>query len=109
MIWPRRLPFPDLDTAFVFVAGRATGPWFFLVMNLTLMVASAGAGMAAQLGAARLLFAMGRSDALPRSFFGKVDPKHRIPRNNVILRRSSPLGAFLVSYSLGAEMLNFAL
>jgi putrescine importer len=108
LIWPHGLPFPDLDTAFVYVAGRATGPWFFLVMNLTLMVASAGSGMASQLGAARLLFAMGRSDALPRSFFGKVDPKHRIPRNNVIfVGVVALLGAFLVSYSLGAEMLNF--
>jgi putrescine importer len=108
LIWPRSLSFPDLDTAFVYVAGRATGPWFFLVMNLMLLVANAGSGIGSQLGAARLLYAMGRSDALPRSFFGKVDPKHRIPRNNVIfVGVVALLGAFLVSYSLGAEMLNF--
>jgi amino acid transporter len=69
--------------------------------------------MGAQLGAARLLFGMGRSKALPQSFFGAVEPKRRIPRNNVIfVGLIALLGAFLVSagvfsYGLGAEMLNF--
>ena len=108
LVWPQRQPFPDLDTAFVFVAARVAGPWFFVAMNLTLLIASLGAGMAAQLGAARLLFGMGRSDAIPRSFFGKVDGRYRVPRNNVIFVGVVALtGAFLVSYSLGAEMLNF--
>jgi len=39
--------------------------------------------MGAQLGAARLLYGMGRSNALPKSFFGAVDDKHHVPRNNV--------------------------
>jgi amino acid transporter len=64
--------------------------------------------MGAQLGAARLLYGMGRSKALPQSFFGAVDPKRRIPRNNVIFVGAVALaGAFLISYGLGAEMLNF--
>jgi putrescine importer len=108
LLWPASQPFPDIDTAFVHVAGRAAGPWFFLVMNLTLLVANFGSGMGAQLGAARLLYGMGRSNALPKSFFGAVDPKRRIPRNNVIFVGLVALGgAFLLSYALGAEMLNF--
>jgi amino acid transporter len=108
LVWPASEPFTEVDTAFVHVAGRVTGPWFFAVMNLTLLVACIGSGMAAQLGAARLLFGMGRSNALPKSFFGVLDTKHRIPRNNVIFVGCIALaGAFLISYSLGAEMLNF--
>ncbi len=108
LVWPASQPFPDVDTAFVHVANRVAGHWFLVVMNLTLLIACIGSGMAAQLGAARLLFGMGRSNALPKSFFGALDPKHRIPRNNVIFVGSIALaGAFLVSYSLGAEMLNF--
>ena len=108
LIWPATQPFTDVDTAFVAIAGRAAGAWFFLVMNLTLLVANFGSGMGAQLGAARLLFGMGRSNALPRGFFGAVDPKRRIPRNNVIFVGVVGLaGAFLISYGLGAEMLNF--
>src|SRR5690349_6900706 len=34
LVWPASQPFPDVDTAFVHVAGRAAGAWFFVVMNL---------------------------------------------------------------------------
>jgi amino acid transporter len=51
---------------------------------------------------------MGRSNALPKSFFGMVDAKHRVPRNNVLFVGAIALiGAFVMSYGLGAEMLNF--
>ncbi len=108
LVWPSSQPFPDTDTAFVHVAGRAAGPWLFLVVNLTLLVANMGSGMGAQLGAARLLYGMGRSHALPASFFGAVDAKRHVPRNNVIFVGLVALaGAFVLSYGLGAEMLNF--
>jgi amino acid transporter len=113
LAWPASHPFPDVDTAFVHVAGRVAGTWFFLVMNLTLLVANFGSGMGAQLGAARLLFGMGRSNALPRSFFAAVSPGRRVPSNSVIFVGFVALaGALLVSvgvfsFGLGAEMLNF--
>jgi putrescine importer len=108
LIWPADQPFPDTDTAYVHVAGRAAGPWFFLVVNFTLLIANIGSGMGAQLGAARLLYGMGRSNALPKPFFGAVDPRRSIPRNNVIfVGVVALLGAFVLSYALGAEMLNF--
>jgi amino acid transporter len=108
LVWPAGQAFPEIDTAFVQVANRVGGPWFLATMNLTLMIACIGSGMASQLGAARLLYGMGRSNALPRSFFGAVDAKYRIPRNNVIFVGLVALGgAFLLDFSLGAEMLNF--
>ena len=108
LVWPASMPFKDVDTAFVAIAARAVGPWFFVVMNLTLLVASFGSGVGSQLGAARLLYGMGRSNALPGAFFAAVDPKHHVPRNNVILVGLIALvGAFLLSYALGAEILNF--
>ncbi len=107
LIWPASQPFPDLTTAFVYVAGRAWPP-LFLIVGWTLLVANFGSGMGAQMGAARLLFGMGRSNALPKSFFGAVDPKRRVPRNNVFFVGVVTLiGCFLLDYDLGAEMLNF--
>jgi putrescine importer len=107
LIWPASQPFPNVDTAYVHVAGRAWGP-LFGVVGLTLLLANFGSGMGAQLGAARLLYGMGRSNALPKSFFGVVDEKHRVPRNNVFFVGAIVLiGAFFLSYGLGAEMLNF--
>src|SRR5260221_3211417 len=107
LIWPASQPFPNEDTAFVAVAQRAWPP-LFAIVGFTLLVANFGSGMGAQLGAARLLYGMGRSKALPQSFFGVVDPHRHVPRNNVIFVGVVALaGAFLMSYGLGAEMLNF--
>jgi putrescine importer len=107
LIWPASQPFPEIDTAFVHVAGRAWEP-MFPILGITLLVANFGSGMGAQIGAARLLFGMGRSNALPKAFFGVVDAKHRVPRNNVLfLGVVALIGAFVMSYGLGAEMLNF--
>jgi amino acid transporter len=51
---------------------------------------------------------MGRSNALPRSFFGKVDPKHHVPRNNVVFIGVIVLiGSFFLTYGRGIELLNF--
>ncbi len=107
LIWPASLTFPNVDTAYVHVAGRAWAP-LFVVVGFTLLVANFGSGMGAQLGAARLLYGMGRSNALPPSFFGAVDPRHRVPRNNVVFVGAMALiGSFFLSYGRGAELLNF--
>jgi amino acid transporter len=112
LIWPASEPFPNVDAAFTFVAARAWKP-LLAIVGFTLLVANFGSGMGSQLGAARLLYGMGRSNALPKSFFGAVDPKRHVPRNNVIFVGVMALGAALLvnygvfSYGLGAEMLNF--
>src|SRR5499427_112228 len=122
LVWPASEPFPNVDTAFTFVAQRAWPP-LFGVLGFTLLVANFGSGMGAQLGAARLLYGMGRSNALPKSFFGVVDKKHRVPRNNVLFvgglalvvallvivpfRGQTVCDGTVFCYGLGAEMLNF--
>ena len=107
LAWPASQPFPDVTTAFVYAAGRTWAPLFGIV-GVTLVIANFGSALGAQLGAARLLFGMGRSNALPKSFFGAIDPKHHVPRNNVVfVGILSLLGAFVLDFDLGAQMLNF--
>jgi len=102
LIWPDWTSYPDVDTAFVHVAGRAGGPIVFAILNASLLVANMGSGMGAHLGASRLLYGMGRDDAIPRRFFGAVNPRTHVPSNNVILVGVIALaGAFTVSYGLG--------
>ena len=108
LIWPGAQNFPDVDTAFVFVAERAGGRWLFSLINVTLLVATVGSSLGAQLGAARLFYGMGRSGALPPAFFGAIDAKRRIPRNNVLLVGGVALiGALSLSFERGVELLNF--
>jgi putrescine importer len=107
MVWPETT-FPNQDTAFCFVAGRAGGQWLFNTVNFALLVATIGSGAGAQLGAGRLLYGMGRDNAIPRKFFGVVSARTRVPSNNIILVGVITLGgAFLLTYPIGAQLLNF--
>ena len=103
-------PFPadKVESAFPLVAREAGGWFLFQLINFTILIANVGSGLGSQLGAARLLYGMGRSDGIPKKFFGYLDPKNHIPRNNVIFVGAIALvGAFLISYDQGAELLNF--
>ena len=107
LVWPETT-FPDQDTAFVYVAGRAGGQWLFNLVNVALLIATIGSGSGAHLGAGRLLYGMGRDNAIPKKFFASVNPRTRIPSNNIILIGVIVLGgAFVLTYSLGAQLLNF--
>ncbi|MGE5420024.1 MAG: APC family permease [Chloroflexota bacterium] len=107
MVWPGT-EFPDQDTAFVYIAGRAGGQWLFYVINIALLIATIGSGSGAHLGAGRLLYGMGRDNAIPSRFFAHIDPKTRIPNYNIMLIGVLVLaGAFLLTYSTGAQLLNF--
>ncbi len=119
LVWGAK-PFPSaqVESAFAMIARRAGGAILFQLINVTLLIANAGSAMGAQLAAGRLLYGMGRGNALPKSFFGKIDPKTRIPKNNILA-----IGAFALAgagileffsrqlgggaYELGAQALNF--
>jgi putrescine importer len=107
LVWPGT-DFPDQDTAFCYVAGRAGGQWLFFLINISLLIATIGSGSGAHLGAGRLLYGMGRDNAIPKKFFAAVNPRTRIPSNNILLVGAVVLaGAFLLTYPLGAQLLNF--
>src|SRR5579863_9178709 len=103
-----QFPASEVENAFSHVAAVAGGVLMTKAISITLLVATIGSGMGSQLGAARLLYGMGRSDAIPRKFFGAIHPKTHIPANNVLFVGAIALiGAFLITYDNGAELLNF--
>ena len=109
LVWgPKPFPAELVESAFPLVARRVGGFFLFHLLNFTVLIANIGSGMGSQLGAARLLYGMGRSRGIPKSFFGVLDSKNRVPRNNVIFVGAIALiGSFLISYEKGAELLNF--
>lgn len=109
LVWGSK-PFPadKVESAFPIVAQQIGGFFLFHLLNFTVLIANIGSGIAAQLAAARLLYGMGRNDAIPKSFFGKIAAKSRIPANNVLaIGAVALIGAFVTTYERGAEMLNF--
>ena len=114
LVWPGPASsFPSLENAYAHVAGLVGGRPLFVTVTVALLVASVGSGMGAHLGAGRLLYGMGCDNAIPRKFFGAVNPRTRVPSNNIMLVGAIALiGAFALDYDqrgydMGAQLLNF--
>jgi putrescine importer len=112
-VWPDWRSFPNLETAFMDICSRVGGALLFNAMGVTLIVAAFGSGLTGTLGAARLLFGMGRDGVLPRKFFGYLKPGSSTPTFNILLIGALAfLGAVLLNYIGSAyehagELLNF--
>lgn len=107
-VWPTYNNFPNVETAFLDVCGRAGGPWLFQAMAVTLFVACVGSALTGQVGAARLLYGMGRDGVLPRRTFGRLSKGTNTPAFNILLIGTITVcGSLTLSYEHAAEVLNF--
>ena len=119
LVWgSKSFPEGQVESAFANIARQAGGIVLFQIINAALLVANAGSAIGAQLAAGRLLYGMGRGNALPRSFFGVLDAKTHVPRNNIIAVGAIALvGAGSLeffsnrlgggAYEIGAQAVNF--
>ena len=111
-VWPG-FHFDNVTGAFMDVCMRVGGRWLFLAMTAVTILAAVGSALTGGLGAARLLFGMGRDNVLPRRIFGHLDPKRNTPNYNIwiIAILAFGGGVFLSinghGYENAAELLNF--
>ena len=61
------------------VTRRVGGPLLFQALGIVLILATIGAGLTGQVGAARLLFGMGRDNVVPRSSLPTLTPSETRP------------------------------
>ena len=106
-VWPDYRTFPHVETAFMDVSRIVGHTGLFNAMAVNLMVMSLACGLTGQLGAARLLFSMGRDNVLPRKPFGYLGRTNVPSANVLILGVVAFLFTQIFSYELAAEMLNF--
>ncbi len=112
-IWPNWHTFPNLETAFMDVCRRVGGTVLFQAMGAILILAALGSGLTGGLGAARLLFGMGRDGVLPRGFFAHLHPETNTPTYNVLLVGAVAYGGAIALNYIGnafehaGELLNF--
>ena len=113
LIWPDWHGFTNLETAFMDVCQRVGGMPLFQIMGIILVLAALGSGLTGGLGAARLLFGMGRDGVLPRRFFAHLHRESATPTYNILLIGViSCVGAIVLNYIGNAyehagELLNF--
>jgi amino acid transporter len=107
-VWPDYTSFHNTETAFMDVTRRVGGPMLFQALGLVLILATIGAGLTGQVGAARLLFGMGRDDVLPRKLFAYLDPKRNTPTRNIwLIGIVAYIGTLFITYEQAGETLNF--
>ncbi|MFH0756858.1 MAG: APC family permease [Bacteroidota bacterium] len=97
-----------LDTAIMSVANRVGGSLLDASLSITLLIGSIGSGITGQLGAARLLYGMGRDSVIPKKIFGHLSKRSAIPSYNVLFIGALALcGALLLNYEECARLINF--
>ncbi|EFK97001.1 amino acid transporter protein [sediment metagenome] len=97
-----------LDTAIMAVANRVGGPVLDASLSIVLVLGSIGSGITGQMGAARLLYGMGRDRVIPNKIFGHLGNKNATPDYNLILIGVLALaGASLLNYEECARLINF--
>jgi amino acid transporter len=108
LAWPDYGTFTNIETAFMDVTNRVGGVSMFHAMAVLLFFANVGAGLTMQVGAARLLFGMGRDGVISRRLFGRLHPVRNTPSFNIwIIGLLAFGGALIMNYELTAEILNF--
>jgi putrescine importer len=113
-VWPDWHAFVDSSvTAFIDISRLVGKQWLAAGMGIILVVAAFGSALTGGLGAARLLFGMGRDNVLPRKFFGHLSAGRATPTYNILMIGGlSLLGAIALNhygnaYEHAAELLNF--
>ena len=82
LVWPDYKNLANPETAFMDVARIVGGPLLFMFYGIVLLVSSLACGLAGHIGAARLLYSMGRDDVIPRRIFGHLSLKRGNPVYN---------------------------
>ena len=72
LVMPDHTTLLNPETAFMDVARVAGGPLLFTAYGVVLLVSSMACGLAGHVGAARLLYSMGRDDVIPKKIFGHL-------------------------------------
>ena len=107
-VWPDPSTLQHPETAFMDVARIAGGPSLFAAYGVVLLVSSLACGLAGHVGAARLLYSMGRDDVLPKRIFGYLNPKKGNPvLNEWIVGVLAYVAVLTVPWQLAAEIVTF--
>jgi amino acid transporter len=112
-IWPDWRTFPNLETAFMDVCRQVGGLLLFHGMGAILILAAFGSALTGGMGAARLLYGMGRDNVLPRKMFGHVNAKTGTPSYSIVLIAVASFGGAIAlnyignAYEHAGETLNF--
>jgi putrescine importer len=107
-VLPDYLTLQNPETAFMDVARVASGQLLFTAYGVMLLISSIACGLAGHVGAARLLYSMGRDDVLPKKIFGHLSVKKGNPNYNIwIVGGLAYVGVLTIPWEHAAEIVTF--
>jgi len=107
-VWPDYTTLQNHETAFMDVARVAGGPLLFTAYGIVLLVSSMACGLAGHVGAARLLYSMGRDDVIPKKIFGHLSAKRGNPiYNEWIVGVLAYVAVLTIPWQRAAEIVTF--
>jgi amino acid transporter len=89
------------------IAKQIAGDLFGAIFLATVIVAQFTAGIPIQAAGARLMYAMGRDNVLPRRVFAIVHPRFHTPVFNLLLTGAVGLVALTLTVSTSTSFINF--
>lgn len=98
--------FEDIEGASPEIAYIIGGNLFLALFLGGALFSVFASGLAAQISASRLLFAMGRDKVLPEKLFGYLHPKYKTPVFNIILIGVLALSAIFLSLEMATSLIN---
>jgi putrescine importer len=107
-VWPNYRTLANPETAFMDVARIVGGPLLFTFYGIVLLVSSLACGLAGHIGAARLLYSMGRDDVIPKKLFGHLSPKRGTPvYNEWLVGALAYIAVLTIPWQRSAEVVTF--
>jgi len=108
LVWPDWTTFSSPDTAYLDIMQLVGGALLFSIFSVIMSVSQFGAGLSGQVGAARLLYGMGRDNVLPKSIFGFLTRRTGNPTLNImIVGLIAFTGSLFVPLERACDLINF--
>jgi putrescine importer len=107
LAFPQWQEFTDVDSAALDVMQHVGGGLVVTFFTATYVAGCFAAAMVSQASVARILFAMGRDEMLPKRVFGQLSARYRTPVFATVIVSLFSLAALFVSLELTATMISF--
>jgi putrescine importer len=108
LAWPDWTTFKNLDTAYLDIMKLVGGGLLFGIFSVIMSISQFGSGLSGQVGAARLLYGMGRDNVLPRNIFGFLSKRSQNPIYNILIVGSIAFtGSVFLPLERACDLLNF--
>jgi amino acid transporter len=108
LAWPDWTTFKNLDTAYLDIMKLIGGGLLFGIFSVIMSISQFGSGLSGQVGAARLLYGMGRDNVLPKGVFGFLSKRGKNPRYNILIVGGIAFtGSIFLPLERACDLLNF--